>query len=84
MSCLYEEGITSVWVEAGGHLSGQLQASGLIQKWCLFQAGKMLPDPQAFSMIERAGITPLKDASVFRLGDIYPLGDDVLIEAYPI
>ncbi len=83
MRFLYEEGIASVWVEAGGHLAGQLQASGLIQKWCLFQAAKFLPDTQAHCLLEAPGITSLKDSPTLRFGDIFPMGEDVLIEAYP-
>jgi diaminohydroxyphosphoribosylaminopyrimidine deaminase / 5-amino-6-(5-phosphoribosylamino)uracil reductase len=84
MSCLYEEGIASVWVEAGGQLAGQLQASGLIQKWCLFQAGKFLPDAQAHPILKVPGITSLSHSPALRFGDIQPVGEDVLIEAYPV
>lgn len=83
MKTLGQEEITHLMVEAGGTLSGDLLAKGLINKWLLFVSGKLLPDPQAVPFIESPHLFGLDNAPSLSISHIQRLDQDYLVEAYP-
>ena len=80
MQRIFEEGLCSVMVEAGGHLSGALLAEKLVNKVYWFTAGKILNDPQAVDIGGNHVAWTLGDAHAIRPIHFRQIGDNYLVE----
>ena len=76
---LYNRKIMSVFVEAGGKLSGAFLKDGLIDKLYHFTAPKILNDNTAKSAFDGDSVSLVKFAKEFRLESIKKLEPDVLL-----
>jgi diaminohydroxyphosphoribosylaminopyrimidine deaminase/5-amino-6-(5-phosphoribosylamino)uracil reductase len=74
--------MTSVLVEGGSAIMGSLISEGLIDKFYIFKAPKILGGHDGMPMA--SGLGPQKMDAALRLNDIKVrrFGDDVLIEGY--
>jgi len=83
MGILGARGIASLMVEGGAVLMASMIRERLIDKFCIFQAPKILGGDDGIPMVsgpgplEMEGCIGLKDVKVKRLGD------DILVEGYP-
>lgn len=76
-------GVQSVLLEGGSALAGEALRAGLIDKFILFYAPKLLGGSDGFGLF--AGPSEERMADCFRLRTeaVRRFGDDIMIEAYP-
>lgn len=79
---LFEKGIMSILVEAGGELNGAFLKSGLIDKVYQFIAPKILGDKEAKSFVEGFDIEQINECTKLVTDCIKILKPDILIEFY--
>jgi diaminohydroxyphosphoribosylaminopyrimidine deaminase/5-amino-6-(5-phosphoribosylamino)uracil reductase len=80
---LYEEGVTSVFVEGGGRLAASLLKHKLVNRLYAFMAGKLMMDTHALSAVAGSLLPRLADAPAFSLTQATPLAGDWLLEGVP-
>lgn len=83
MTQLGEEHISSVFVEAGGRLTGSLMAEKLVQKFYLFYAPKILQDPMARPAFGQAFQLELPQTPQLEMIGSRQLENDWVVEARP-
>lgn len=76
---LYEMGIKSVFVEAGGKLLGEFVKLELVDKVYHFIAPKILNDNSGRSCFDGDNISKINKSKVFKLSESKKLGDDILL-----
>lgn len=76
---LYEMGIKSIFVEAGGKLLGEFVKLGLVDKVYHFIAPKVLNDNSGRSCFDGDSVSKINDSKIFRLSESKKLGDDILL-----
>ncbi|MDD3435554.1 MAG: bifunctional diaminohydroxyphosphoribosylaminopyrimidine deaminase/5-amino-6-(5-phosphoribosylamino)uracil reductase RibD [Candidatus Gastranaerophilales bacterium] len=81
---LYELGIKSVLVEAGGKLNGEIISLGLADKIYQFIAPKILGDEKGINAFEGRKINEINNSLRFEFASIYALNQDILIISMPI
>ncbi|MDD3149436.1 MAG: bifunctional diaminohydroxyphosphoribosylaminopyrimidine deaminase/5-amino-6-(5-phosphoribosylamino)uracil reductase RibD [Candidatus Gastranaerophilales bacterium] len=79
---LYNEGITSILVEAGGTLNAQFIKQKLVDKFYIFTAPKILGDNNGKSFIDSFNIADIKECTNLIFDEIIFLKPDILIKAY--
>jgi diaminohydroxyphosphoribosylaminopyrimidine deaminase / 5-amino-6-(5-phosphoribosylamino)uracil reductase len=79
LETLYDAGICSLLVEGGGMLTGAFLRDRLVDRLCLFIAGKVIGAQSAPGWSGELGLKTLAEAPVFRFDTIERLGDDLLI-----
>lgn len=80
---LYKRGIKSIFVEAGGKLSGSFMKSGLVDKVYQFIAPKVLNDNSGKSCFDGADILNMSDSKEFEFDNVEKTGTDILLTYYP-
>lgn len=75
---LYELGIKSIFVEAGGKLLGEFVRLGLVDKIYHFVAPKILNDNNGRSCFDGDSVLKISDSKEFKLSEMKKLGDDIL------
>lgn len=78
---LYEKGIRSILVEAGGGLNGAILKSGLTDKVYQFIAPKIAGDKNAKSFVEGFDIKKINDGIKLEIESIKKFGPDIMIES---
>ena len=76
---LYELGIKSVFIEAGGELSGSFIKHGLVDKIYHFIAPKILNDNSGKSCFNGDNISKISESENFNLTDIEKIGNDAMM-----
>lgn len=76
---LFDLGIKSVLVEAGGKLNGELISLGLADKIYQFIAPKILGDKEGINAFEGRNTDKISDMLNFNLNDIYKFLPDILL-----
>ena len=76
---LYANGIKSIFVEAGGNLSGSFIRENLVDKIYHFIAPKILNDNRGLSCFNGDKIDFIKDSKGFKVKNIEKFGDDIMI-----
>ncbi len=82
LSKLGEIGMMSLLVEGGSQVNGSLLDEGLIDKFFLFLAPKLIGDPQAPGIFDGRGASRLQEAAALREIKAKRVGEDVLLESY--
>lgn len=77
---LYDLGIKSVFVEAGGKLCGSFIKAGLVDKIYHFIAPKVLNDNSGKSCFDGDKISEISQSKNFSTKSVKHIGDDILIE----
>lgn len=80
---LFELGIRSVLVEAGGTLNGELVSKGLANKIYHFIAPKILGDKDGINAFEGRDISKISDTIDFQIENIYNFAPDILVVYIP-
>lgn len=76
---LYDLGIKSIFVEAGGILCGEFIKQNLVDKIYHFVAPKIVNDNSAKSCFSGDNILRISDSKVFKLSETKKLGNDLLV-----
>lgn len=76
---LYEFGVNSILVEAGGTLNGELVSLGLVDKVYHFIAPKILGDKKGINAFEGRMIKEINNTLNFKFENIYALNPDILV-----
>lgn len=84
MSVLYEKGLYSVMVEAGGTVNGSFLKQGLIDKVCMFVAPKILGDNTGKSCFDGLNAMSISDCKDFKIESVREFSPDVMFELYPV
>lgn len=79
---LYEEGIKSILIEAGGTLNYAFVNEKLADKLIQFIAPKIIGDKDAISFIQGFDIKEIKESKLLKLSQIKNLNPDIMIESY--
>lgn len=79
---LYNRGIYSILVEAGGSLNGSFIKENLVDKFYFFIAPKLLGDKLAYSFVEGFNLNDINETINFKFGKIKTLPPDIMIEGY--
>ncbi len=82
LSRLGEIGMTSLLVEGGGQVNGSFLDEGLIDKFLLFLAPKLIGDPQAPGIFAGRGASHLQEAVGLKEIRMKKVGEDLLLEGY--
>lgn len=80
---LYNRGIKSVFVEAGGKLSGSFLKENLVDKIYKFIAPKVLNDNSGKSCFDGDNIIRMVESKVFKIYNITQIENDILVTYYP-
>ncbi|MEF3305452.1 bifunctional diaminohydroxyphosphoribosylaminopyrimidine deaminase/5-amino-6-(5-phosphoribosylamino)uracil reductase RibD [Paenibacillus sp. GYB003] len=80
---LYEKGITDLLVEGGSEINGSLLRAGLIDKWVIYIAPKLLGGRNSLTPFGGADVEKMDDALDVHIHSIRKAGDDLCITAYP-
>jgi len=83
MDILARMGFCSLLVEGGATLGGSLYREGLIDKYCIFKAGKLLGGDDGVPMLRGKG--PVDMGHCLRLRDmrVRRFGEDFMVTGYP-
>ena len=79
---LYEKGISSILIEAGGILNGAFIKTGLADKIYFFTAPKILGDNQAYSSFEGFSLNNISECISLKFDEVKAFPPDIMIEAY--
>ena len=74
--------ITSVLIEGGARVIGRALKAGLVDKFLIFIAPKIMGDSAALSSVAGLSISHVNQAVKLRDLTLQPLNEDLLIEAY--
>jgi len=76
-------GVQSVLLEGGSELAGEALRAGLIDKFVLFYAPKVLGGADGFGLFAGPSVSRMDECHRFERVSVRRFGDDVMIEAYP-
>lgn len=80
---LFDLGIKSVLIEAGGKLNGELISQGLVDKIYHFLAPKVLGDREGVNVFEGRNIDKISDTIDFQIEGIHNFSPDILVVYTP-
>ncbi|XEC96342.1 bifunctional diaminohydroxyphosphoribosylaminopyrimidine deaminase/5-amino-6-(5-phosphoribosylamino)uracil reductase RibD [Paenibacillus tarimensis] len=80
---LYRKGITDLLVEGGGEINGSFLRAGLIDKWLIYMAAKILGGRNSISPYSGADVDKMDEALNIHIHSIRQVGEDICITAYP-
>jgi diaminohydroxyphosphoribosylaminopyrimidine deaminase/5-amino-6-(5-phosphoribosylamino)uracil reductase len=75
--------ITSILVEGGSTLIGSMIREGLVDKFYIFKAPKILGGNDGIPMASGPGPRKMNDCLRLRDMKVRRFGDDILVRAYP-
>lgn len=82
MNFLYKEGVSSILIEAGGKLNGEVVSEGLADKIYQFIAPKLTADKDAINAFEGRSIKKISDTLNFEVEGITDYNPDFLVVYY--
>ncbi|SDC51172.1 bifunctional diaminohydroxyphosphoribosylaminopyrimidine deaminase/5-amino-6-(5-phosphoribosylamino)uracil reductase RibD [Shouchella lonarensis] len=80
---LYESGITSLLLEAGGTLNAAFLNDSLVQKLIVYVAPKLIGGKNAPTFFEGAGLSAMSNAHALDMTAFEQIGPDLKITCYP-
>lgn len=80
---LYKLGITDVLVEGGGEVNASFLRDGLIQKFLIYMAPKVLGGRHSITPFTGMDVETIDAAMLLDFADIEKIGEDLRITAYP-
>ena len=83
LEALYKLGITDVLVEGGGAINASFLRAGLIQKFLVYVAPKVLGGRQSVTPFTGDDVDTIDAAMLLEFGDVEKIGTDLRITAYP-
>ncbi|AJE04860.1 bifunctional diaminohydroxyphosphoribosylaminopyrimidine deaminase/5-amino-6-(5-phosphoribosylamino)uracil reductase RibD [Geobacter pickeringii] len=76
-------GVQSVLLEGGSTLAGEALRAGLIDKFVLFYAPKLLGGEGGVGLFGGQSVMRMDEAFRLKTGAVRRFGDDIMVEAYP-
>lgn len=83
LEALYKLGITDVLVEGGGAINASFLRAGLIQKFLVYVAPKVLGGRHSVTPFTGDDVDTIDAAMLLEFGDVEKIGTDLRITAYP-
>ena len=83
LDALYKLGITDVLVEGGGEVNASFLRQGLIQKFLVYVAPKVLGGRHSITPFTGDDVETIDAAMLLDFADVEKIGDDLRITAYP-
>ena len=83
LEALYKLGITDVLVEGGGAINASFLRAGLIQKFLVYVAPKVLGGRHSVTPFTGDDVDTIDAAMLLEFGDVEKIGADLRITAYP-
>ena len=83
LDALYKLGITDVLVEGGGEVNASFLRQGLIQKFLVYVAPKVLGGRHSITPFTGSDVETIDAAMLLDFADVEKIGDDLRITAYP-
>ncbi len=80
---LGKKGMQSILLEGGRELAGEMMRLGLIDKYLLFYAPKLVGGSDGFGLFAGKGVSRMAEARKLDDISITRFGDDWLVEGYP-
>jgi len=80
---LYKHGITDLIVEGGGEVNASFVRAGLVNKYILYIAPKILGGRNSISPVSGEDVDTMDMASKVEIDSIERIGEDLCIIAYP-
>lgn len=80
---LYKHGITNLIVEGGGEVNASFVRAGLVNKYILYIAPKILGGRNSISPVSGEDVDTMDMASKVEIDSIERIGEDLCIIAYP-
>ena len=85
LKLLYDKySITSVMLEAGPRVLTSFLTAGLIDKFMVFIAPRIIGGDSSYTMFKNTGVENIKDSIGLRFDSFESSGNDILITAYPL
>jgi diaminohydroxyphosphoribosylaminopyrimidine deaminase/5-amino-6-(5-phosphoribosylamino)uracil reductase len=81
---LGQRGFNSIMIEAGAALATAFITEELVDKYVFFIAPKLIGGTAALGFYGGIGVEDIKDARGLRFANCETVGDDIMIEAYPV
>ncbi len=83
LDALYVHGITDILVEGGGMINASFLRAGLIDKFIVYVAPKVLGGAQSITPFTGADVDTIDAAALLSFDHVEKIGDDLRIIAYP-
>lgn len=80
---LYKHGITDILVEGGGEVNASFLRNGLIQKFLVYVAPKVLGGRNSITPFTGDDVETIDAAMLLQFAEIDKIGEDLRITAYP-
>ena len=80
---LYKRGITDLLVEGGGEVNASFLRHGLIQKFLVYVAPKMLGGRNSITPFKGDDVETIDAALLLQFAEVDKIGEDLRITAYP-
>ena len=83
LNVLFEKGITDVLVEGGGEVNGAFLRAGLINKFLIYVAPKIIGGRHSLTPFTGNDVETMDEALIIDFDSVERVGNDLLITAYP-
>jgi diaminohydroxyphosphoribosylaminopyrimidine deaminase / 5-amino-6-(5-phosphoribosylamino)uracil reductase len=83
MNKLYEKGVTDLLVEGGSEINGSFLRAGLINKFSIYVAPKILGGRDSLTPFTGDNVESMDEALDVTIHSVENFGEDLLITAYP-
>ncbi|MBB6444982.1 bifunctional diaminohydroxyphosphoribosylaminopyrimidine deaminase/5-amino-6-(5-phosphoribosylamino)uracil reductase RibD [Bacillus benzoevorans] len=83
LQVLFEQGLTDVLVEGGSEVNGAFLRAGLIHKYLIYVAPKILGGRHSLTPFTGADVESMDEAVQLEFDSVAHIGNDLLITAYP-
>jgi len=80
---LYKRGITDLLVEGGGEVNASFLRNGLIQKFLVYVAPKVLGGRNSITPFTGDDVETIDAAMLLQFAEVDKIGEDLRITAYP-
>ncbi|WP_141433825.1 bifunctional diaminohydroxyphosphoribosylaminopyrimidine deaminase/5-amino-6-(5-phosphoribosylamino)uracil reductase RibD [Bacillus sp. 03113] len=84
MDVLYEKGVTDLLVEGGGEINAAFLRAGLIHKFLVYVAPKVLGGRDSIAPFTGENVEKMDEALELKFHSVEKIGTDLCITAYPI
>ncbi len=83
LQAMFEKGMTDVLVEGGSAVNGAFLRAGLINKYLIYIAPKILGGRHSFTPFTGSDVESMEEAVIVDFDSVEHIGNDLFITAYP-
>ncbi|WP_445492411.1 bifunctional diaminohydroxyphosphoribosylaminopyrimidine deaminase/5-amino-6-(5-phosphoribosylamino)uracil reductase RibD [Niallia sp. 03133] len=84
LKMLYKKGITDILLEGGSELNASFLRAGLIQKYIVYVAPKILGGKNSYTPFRGNDVETIDEAVKLHFDEVVNIGSDLRITAYPL